>query len=191
MVEPNLQTSLEVQAIARVHRIGQKQATTVFQYIIPNTVDERVALLSLQRKNHTIFSRAHSTGTVHESTVSLSPGKTSTDHDSQTRKGGRENKRKKNKPDENVAQSADMLSEDDLAGLLLDQHGLQSLQVILQQVSKLRLEAFKSNKAQKQARQALAEEIAFAYDENDPEGVDDWHGWDIEAEMDDVYMEES
>ena len=45
LVEPLLHPSLEVQAIARVHRIGQQNKTTVFQYAIMNSVDERVAHL--------------------------------------------------------------------------------------------------------------------------------------------------
>lgn len=57
LVEPLLQTALEVQAIARVHRIGQKQATTVFQYVVSETVDERIAFHSLRQKGHMLFSR--------------------------------------------------------------------------------------------------------------------------------------
>lgn len=45
LVEPLLHPSLEIQAVARVHRIGQKSETTVFQYFVADSVDERVAEL--------------------------------------------------------------------------------------------------------------------------------------------------
>ena len=57
LVEPLLQPALELQAIARIHRIGQTQDTTVFQYVVNNTVDERIALLSLEKKNHRLFAQ--------------------------------------------------------------------------------------------------------------------------------------
>lgn len=65
MVEPLLQTALEVQAIARVHRIGQFRETTVFQYLIPETVDERIALYTLRRKGHALFSKDQDTSALH------------------------------------------------------------------------------------------------------------------------------
>ncbi|EPS43153.1 hypothetical protein H072_2920 [Dactylellina haptotyla CBS 200.50] len=42
LVEPLVNTGLEVQAIARVHRIGQKRETNVFMYVIGGTVEEGV-----------------------------------------------------------------------------------------------------------------------------------------------------
>lgn len=57
LVEPLLQPALELQAIARVHRIGQTQDTTVFQYVIKDTVDKRIALLSLEKMNHKLFAK--------------------------------------------------------------------------------------------------------------------------------------
>jgi SNF2 family DNA or RNA helicase len=45
LVEPLLHPSLEIQAVARVHRIGQKHETNVFQYYVTDSVDERVAEL--------------------------------------------------------------------------------------------------------------------------------------------------
>lgn len=45
LVEPLLHSSIESQAVGRVHRIGQTKETTVFQYYIANTVDQRVAEL--------------------------------------------------------------------------------------------------------------------------------------------------
>ncbi|GAA5863433.1 hypothetical protein JCM8547_006979 [Rhodosporidiobolus lusitaniae] len=43
LIEPLLHPSLELQAVARVHRIGQRVETIVHQYVVRNTVDERVA----------------------------------------------------------------------------------------------------------------------------------------------------
>lgn len=45
LVEPLLHPSLELQAVGRVHRIGQTKSTQVFQYFIADTVDARVAEL--------------------------------------------------------------------------------------------------------------------------------------------------
>ncbi|KAF3937595.1 hypothetical protein ABW19_dt0201542 [Dactylella cylindrospora] len=42
LCEPLVNTGLELQAIARVHRIGQKRETNVFLYVIGNTVEESV-----------------------------------------------------------------------------------------------------------------------------------------------------
>ncbi len=39
-----------MQAIARVHRIGQQQATTVWLYIIDGTVEESIYEISAQRR---------------------------------------------------------------------------------------------------------------------------------------------
>ncbi|GAA5983366.1 hypothetical protein JCM11641_006047 [Rhodosporidiobolus odoratus] len=45
LVEPLLHPSLELQAVARVHRIGQRYQTVVHQFVVSETVDERVAEL--------------------------------------------------------------------------------------------------------------------------------------------------
>ena len=42
LVEPILNPSNELQAIGRVHRLGQKRATTVHRFIVKNTMEERV-----------------------------------------------------------------------------------------------------------------------------------------------------
>ncbi|KAI9348265.1 SNF2 family N-terminal domain-containing protein, partial [Zopfochytrium polystomum] len=46
LVEPVARVGLEMQAISRVHRIGQTQKTHVHRHLIAGTVEERVALLS-------------------------------------------------------------------------------------------------------------------------------------------------
>ncbi|KAJ3170203.1 hypothetical protein HDU88_008830 [Geranomyces variabilis] len=46
LIEPVVNAALEAQAINRVHRIGQTRETTVWRYIIANTIEERVAALT-------------------------------------------------------------------------------------------------------------------------------------------------
>lgn len=50
LCEPLLNTALELQAIARVDRIGQGQETTVWLYIVDGTVEESIYNLSVQRR---------------------------------------------------------------------------------------------------------------------------------------------
>ncbi|KAL3428315.1 SNF2 family domain-containing protein [Phlyctema vagabunda] len=50
LCEPLLNTALELQAIARVDRIGQHQETNVWQYIIQDTVEESIHQLSVKRR---------------------------------------------------------------------------------------------------------------------------------------------
>jgi hypothetical protein len=135
LVEPLLQVALEVQAIARVHRIGQRQRTTVYQYVIPTTVDERIALLSLHRKGHTLFSRSQDQDSLNAPSVPLaSPGKSS------ARSGGAgtsSGKRKKKTIEvgrdgaAGSAQDSDKVDVDDLAKLLLEKQEFDQLQKIL------------------------------------------------------------
>ncbi|KAI0897979.1 SNF2 family N-terminal domain-containing protein [Annulohypoxylon nitens] len=50
LCEPLLNTALELQAIARVDRIGQEHDTTVWLYLIDGTVEESIYDLSVQRR---------------------------------------------------------------------------------------------------------------------------------------------
>lgn len=50
LCEPLINTALELQAIARVHRIGQQQATTVWLYITNGTVEESIYEISVRRR---------------------------------------------------------------------------------------------------------------------------------------------
>jgi len=50
LCEPLVNTGLELQAIARVHRIGQQRETRVWLYIIANSVEESVLALSTRRR---------------------------------------------------------------------------------------------------------------------------------------------
>lgn len=50
LCEPLINPAIELQAIARVHRIGQRRATTVFMYLIADTVEEAIYELSVKRR---------------------------------------------------------------------------------------------------------------------------------------------
>ena len=50
LCEPLLNTALELQAIARVDRIGQQHETTVWLYLVQGTVEESIYNLSIQRR---------------------------------------------------------------------------------------------------------------------------------------------
>ena len=62
LCEPLLNTALELQAIARVDRIGQQHETTVWLYIAEGTVEESIYKLSVQRRlEHVMSGRVSST----------------------------------------------------------------------------------------------------------------------------------
>ncbi|KAF9692439.1 hypothetical protein EKO04_009360 [Ascochyta lentis] len=50
LCEPLINPALELQAIARVHRIGQRRATTVFMYLVADTVEEAIYDISVKRR---------------------------------------------------------------------------------------------------------------------------------------------
>ena len=50
LCEPLLNTALELQAIARVDRIGQNQETNVWMYLVSDTVEESVYQLAVKRR---------------------------------------------------------------------------------------------------------------------------------------------
>ena len=50
LCEPILNTAIELQAIARVDRIGQEHETTVWLYIVDGTVEESIYDLSVRRR---------------------------------------------------------------------------------------------------------------------------------------------
>ncbi|KAJ5748071.1 uncharacterized protein N7511_009767 [Penicillium nucicola] len=50
LCEPLINTAIELQAIARVHRIGQHQPTTVWMYLVSGTVEESIYQLSVTRR---------------------------------------------------------------------------------------------------------------------------------------------
>jgi E3 ubiquitin-protein ligase SHPRH len=50
LAEPLINTAIELQAIARVHRSGQQRPTTVFMYLIGDTVEEAIYEISVARR---------------------------------------------------------------------------------------------------------------------------------------------
>ncbi|EXJ59363.1 uncharacterized protein A1O5_12244 [Cladophialophora psammophila CBS 110553] len=50
LCEPLINTAIELQAIARVHRIGQHRSTTVWMYLIADTVEESIYDISVTRR---------------------------------------------------------------------------------------------------------------------------------------------
>ncbi|KAM0786243.1 hypothetical protein ACM66B_007043 [Microbotryomycetes sp. NB124-2] len=69
LVEPLLHPSLEIQAVARVHRIGQKNDTKVYQYFVADSVDQRVAELRARNKT-SLFTPRVNRDTAQESRIS-------------------------------------------------------------------------------------------------------------------------
>ncbi|KAH6867070.1 SNF2 family N-terminal domain-containing protein, partial [Alternaria rosae] len=50
LCEPLINPAIELQAINRVHRIGQERPTTVFMYLVSNTVEEAIYDISVARR---------------------------------------------------------------------------------------------------------------------------------------------
>lgn len=50
LCEPLINTAIELQAIARVHRIGQHHETTVWMYLVEDTVEKSIYDISVQRR---------------------------------------------------------------------------------------------------------------------------------------------
>ncbi len=50
LCEPLINTAIELQAVARVHRIGQHQPTTVWVYVVEDTVERSVYDISVERR---------------------------------------------------------------------------------------------------------------------------------------------
>ncbi|RLL97244.1 hypothetical protein CFD26_106303 [Aspergillus turcosus] len=50
LCEPLVNTAIELQAIARVHRIGQHRPTTVWMYLVSDTVEQSIYELSVSRR---------------------------------------------------------------------------------------------------------------------------------------------
>jgi E3 ubiquitin-protein ligase SHPRH len=60
LCEPLINPAIELQAINRVHRIGQQRPTTVFMYLISDTVEEAIYDISVTRRLEHISSNSNS-----------------------------------------------------------------------------------------------------------------------------------
>lgn len=58
LCEPLVNTSLELQAISRIHRIGQKKKTTVWMFAIENSVEESIVLMSTKKRMRSVHKEA-------------------------------------------------------------------------------------------------------------------------------------
>jgi E3 ubiquitin-protein ligase SHPRH len=63
LAEPLINTAIELQAIARVHRIGQQRPTTVYMYLIGGTVEEAIYDISVTRRLAHLQQRGYSNNT--------------------------------------------------------------------------------------------------------------------------------
>lgn len=50
LCEPLINTAIELQAIARVHRIGQHRETTVWMYLVSDSIEESIYYISVSRR---------------------------------------------------------------------------------------------------------------------------------------------
>ncbi|KAL6706907.1 hypothetical protein ACN47E_005050 [Coniothyrium glycines] len=72
LCEPLINPAIELQAIARVHRIGQQQATTAFMYLIQDTVEEAIYDISVARRlEHMSSDRSKSSSRSRTATPAL------------------------------------------------------------------------------------------------------------------------
>ncbi|KAF7730796.1 hypothetical protein EC973_001314 [Apophysomyces ossiformis] len=67
IVEPVLNEVLEKQAISRIHRIGQTKETSVFWYIVRDTIEERIQLIHNEKQR--LHSNSETDG-IDEATIS-------------------------------------------------------------------------------------------------------------------------
>jgi E3 ubiquitin-protein ligase SHPRH len=79
LCEPLINPAIELQAIARVHRIGQLRPTTVFMYLVSDTVEEAIYDISVARRlEHISHGRSHAHHGTSSSTASGSSSGTTT-----------------------------------------------------------------------------------------------------------------
>ncbi|GEQ70207.1 hypothetical protein JCM33374_g3883 [Metschnikowia sp. JCM 33374] len=64
LCEPLINTSTELQAISRIHRIGQKKLTTVWMFAIDNSVEENIVALGTKRRIEYFKANAKENGKV-------------------------------------------------------------------------------------------------------------------------------
>ncbi|TKY87405.1 hypothetical protein EX895_004082 [Sporisorium graminicola] len=72
ILEPLLNTSLELQAIGRVHRIGQTKETNIWCYYVKDTVEERILALSAYKGQSLYLKGRHTSMTDSQRTLEAS-----------------------------------------------------------------------------------------------------------------------
>ena len=172
LVEPLLQPALELQAIARIHRIGQTQNTTVFQYVVNDTVDERIALLSLEGKNHRLFAKEQAS--IYSLLENPDEGEQAIDLGTTAAipsGSGPTTKKKGNNPlrsaDSNADLTATTQGREEVAQVLFEKADRENAQKLAVRAEQLRVEAKADAARQAQAereelRRALAESARMA-----------------------------
>lgn len=77
LCEPLINTAIELQAIARVHRIGQHRPTTVWMYLVSDTVEESIYDISVSRRlSHIVQKEKEKEKQVHSPSPGLRNGTT-------------------------------------------------------------------------------------------------------------------
>ncbi|KAG7838597.1 hypothetical protein KL943_000673 [Ogataea angusta] len=66
LCEPLVNLPLELQAISRIHRIGQSQETKVWNFVIENSVEESIAILSTKKRMELVRRRSHPESTIED-----------------------------------------------------------------------------------------------------------------------------
>ena len=172
LVEPLLQPALELQAIARIHRIGQTQNTTVFQYVVNDTVDERIALLSLEGKNHRLFAKEQAS--IYSLLENPDEGEQAIDLGTTAAipsGSGPTTKKKGNNPlrsaDSNADLTATTQGREEVAQVLFEKADRENAQKLAVRAEQLRVEAKADAARQAQAergelRRAIAESARMA-----------------------------
>lgn len=75
LCEPLINTAIELQAVARVHRIGQQRPTTVWMYLIEGTVEEAIYDISVKRRLAHMDHKSRDASRAVSRATSPSPGR--------------------------------------------------------------------------------------------------------------------
>lgn len=69
LCEPLVNISLELQAISRIHRIGQFKPTTVWMFAIENTVEESIAIMAANKRLEYVNSNREGSAAIEEKSL--------------------------------------------------------------------------------------------------------------------------
>lgn len=79
LAEPLINTAIELQAIARVHRIGQQRPTTVYMYLTSDTVEEAIYEISVTRRLAHMQKSRHASASGKSQSTTPVPGEEAID----------------------------------------------------------------------------------------------------------------